>query len=49
MTKGWRLDALPEMQLGKVSLDGKSQLITLTESGKQGVEVRKGAINAGCR
>ncbi|MEQ1486474.1 hypothetical protein [Methyloglobulus sp.] len=44
MTKGWRLDALPEMQLGKVSLDGKSQLITLTGSGKQGVEVRKGAI-----
>ncbi len=44
MTKGWRLDALPEMQLGKVSLDGKSQLITLTGSGKQGVEVRKGTI-----
>ena len=44
MTKGWRLDALPEMQLGKVSLDGKNQLITLTASGKQGVEVRKGTI-----
>jgi hypothetical protein len=44
MTKGWRLDVLPEMQLGKVSLDGKSQLITLTGSGKQGVEVRKGTI-----
>ena len=44
MTKGWRLDALPEMQLGKVSLDGKSQLITLTGLGKQGVEVRKGTI-----
>ncbi|MBK8816768.1 MAG: hypothetical protein IPN42_15240 [Methylococcaceae bacterium] len=45
MTKGWRLDALPETKLGKVSLDGKSQLITLsTESSKEGVEVRKGAI-----
>jgi hypothetical protein len=44
MTKGWRLNALPETQLGKVSLDSKSQLITLTGTGKQGVEVRKGAI-----
>ncbi|MEQ1546842.1 hypothetical protein [Methyloglobulus sp.] len=44
MTKGWRLDALPETKLGKVSLDGNSQLITLTGTGKQGVEVRKGAI-----
>ncbi len=44
MTKGWRLDVLPETKLGKVSLDGNSQLITLTGTGKQGVEVRKGAI-----
>jgi hypothetical protein len=44
MTKGWRLDALPETQLGKVTLDGNSQLITLTGTGKQGVEVRKGSI-----
>jgi hypothetical protein len=44
MTKGWRLDALPETQLGKVTLDSKSQLITLTGTGKQGVEVRKGMI-----
>jgi hypothetical protein len=44
MTKGWRLDALPETQLGKVSLDGNSQLITLAGTGKQGVEVRKGMI-----
>jgi hypothetical protein len=46
MTKGWRLDALPETQLGKVNLDGVSQLITLQPgSGKQGIEVRKGAIS----
>jgi hypothetical protein len=44
MTKGWRLDALPDTKLGKVSLDGNSQLITLATSGKQGVEVRKGMI-----
>ncbi len=44
MTKGWRLDALPETKLGKVSLDGNSQLITLSNDGKQGVEVRKGTI-----
>lgn len=44
MTKGWRLDALPETQLGKVALDGNSQLITLANTGKQGVEVRKGTI-----
>lgn len=44
MTKGWRLDALPETQLGKVTLDNNSQLITLSDTGKQGVEVRKGAI-----
>jgi hypothetical protein len=44
MTKGWRLDALPETKLGKVSLGGNSQLITLTGSGKQGVEVRKGMV-----
>ena len=45
MTKGWRLDALPETKLGKVALDGNSQLITLADTGEQGVEVRKGMIN----
>ncbi len=44
MTSGWRLDAFPETKLGKVSLDGNSQLITLSTAGKQGVEVRKGMI-----
>ncbi len=46
MTKGWRLNALPEMQLGQVALDGNSQLITrLPDSKLQGVEVRKGNLN----
>ena len=46
MTRGWRLNALPETKLGQVTLDGKNQLITrLKKSSKQGVEVRKGMIN----
>ncbi|CAA9891302.1 conserved membrane hypothetical protein [Candidatus Methylobacter favarea] len=45
MTSGWRLNALPQTQLGKVTLDGNSQLITRqTGTAKQGVEVRKGLI-----
>ena len=45
MTNGWRLNALPATQLGKVTLDGNNQLITWqTGTQKQGVEVRKGQI-----
>ncbi|MDD5579570.1 MAG: hypothetical protein PHY16_09860 [Methylobacter sp.] len=45
MTSGWRLNALPQTQLGKVTLDGDSQLITRQAgTDKQGVEVRKGLI-----
>ena len=45
MTHGWRLNSLPEIQLGQVMLNGNSQLITQLPEGKvQGVEVRKGAI-----
>ena len=45
MTNGWRLNALPATQLGKVTLDGNNQLITWqTGTQKQGVEVRKGTI-----
>ncbi|MBF6647851.1 hypothetical protein [Methylobacter sp. BlB1] len=43
MTRGWRLNALPRTQLGKVMLDGQSQLIT-RDADKQGVEVRQGRI-----
>ncbi|MBL1264779.1 hypothetical protein [Candidatus Methylomicrobium oryzae] len=46
MTRGWRLNALPELKLGKVALDGSDQLITRLEgSGKEGVEVRRGIIS----
>ncbi len=45
MTKGWRLNALPETQLGRLTLDGNSQLITQqTGTDKKGVEVRGGAL-----
>ena len=45
MTRSWRLDALAETQLGRVELDGQSQLITrLSSADKQGIEVRKGVI-----
>lgn len=45
MTRDWRLDALPQTRLGRVTLDGNNQLITQqTGSDKQGVEVRKGDI-----
>lgn len=46
MTSGWRLDALPETQVGQVKLNGKSQLVTRSiETSKKGVEVRKGDVN----
>ena len=45
MTHGWRLNSLPEIQLGQVMLNGDNQLITqLPDNKDQGVEVRKGAI-----
>ncbi|MDD5322545.1 MAG: hypothetical protein PHD43_18410, partial [Methylococcales bacterium] len=45
MTRGWRLNALPKTQLGKVTLDGNNQLITQQPgTDKQGVEVRKGML-----
>ena len=45
MTSGWRLNALPATQLGKVTLDSNNQLITQQAgTDKQGVEVRKGMI-----
>ncbi|MEI8573474.1 hypothetical protein U737_01350 [Methylomonas sp. LW13] len=44
MSRDWRLNAVPELGLGQVQLDGQSQLITQLADGKQGVEVRRGAI-----
>lgn len=45
MTNGWRLNALPETQVGQVKLNGRNQLVTTSIiSGKQGIELRKGTI-----
>ncbi|WP_340120875.1 hypothetical protein [Methylobacter svalbardensis] len=44
MTRGWRLNTLPQTQLGRVTLNGGNQLVTQDKSGKQGVEVRSGTI-----
>ncbi|MDO9214837.1 MAG: hypothetical protein Q7U23_13540 [Methylococcales bacterium] len=45
MTSGWRLNSLPETQLGKVTLNGSSQLITKHgATNKEGVEVRNGSL-----
>lgn len=45
MTKGWRLNALPETSVGQVKLNGQNQLVTTSiDTRKQGVEVRKGNI-----
>jgi hypothetical protein len=44
MTRGWRLNTLPQTQLGRATLNGGNQFITQDSSGKQGVEVRTGSI-----
>lgn len=45
LNRGWRLNALPATQIGKITLDGDSQLVTLEPgTNKQGVEVRKGHL-----
>ena len=43
MTRDWRLNAAPEVQLGQVLINGQNQLITQFGS-EQGVEVRRGDI-----
>jgi hypothetical protein len=47
-TRGDRLDALPETQLGRVMVGGQDQLITrLTENGPAGVELRQREVRVG--
>lgn len=46
MTRGWRLETLPSIDLGRVDIDGEPQVIThLPGSTQKGVEVRRGMIN----
>ena len=45
MTRDWRLDVLPEQQLGSVEVEGAKRMITrITGDGPQGVEVRQGNL-----
>lgn len=46
VTRSWRLEADPELQLGQVVLDGQPQVITrLPDDAGAGVEIRRGALN----
>jgi len=48
MTRAWRLEVQPGMDLGQVVIDGVPQLITtLPDSGQTGVEVRRGVLQLG--
>ncbi len=44
MTRDWRLNVLPQIQLGQVLLNGQNHLITRMGDNPQGVEVRGGDI-----
>lgn len=44
MSRDWRLNVMPEMQLGQVLLDGQNQLITQLNQ-QPGVEVRRGELH----
>ncbi|WP_417615116.1 hypothetical protein [Oceanisphaera sp.] len=46
MNQGWRLETRPELQLGRVAIDGQAQFITQQpESEQVGVEVRRGQLD----
>mgnify|MGYP000273452689 CR=1 FL=1 len=46
MSKGWRLNAVAETQVGQVKLNGQPQLVTKAiENDKVGIELRKGQVN----
>ncbi len=46
VTRSWRLEAAPELQVGMVTLDGQPQVITrIGEGSGVGVEIRRGALN----
>lgn len=44
MSRDWRLNALPETELGQVLLNDQNQLITQLNEQQHGIEVRRGAI-----
>jgi hypothetical protein len=44
MTRDWRLNVLPEQQLGTVEVEGAKRMITRIGDGRLGVEVRQGNL-----
>jgi hypothetical protein len=45
MNRDWRLNLMPQIIAGKVSLNNQAQLITLSKNNQSGVEVQNGKIN----
>ncbi|MFV2061700.1 MAG: hypothetical protein ACC653_13530 [Gammaproteobacteria bacterium] len=46
MTRDWRIESQPELQLGRVTIDNQAQFITqLPNSKNKGVEIRRAVIN----
>jgi hypothetical protein len=46
LNDGWRLNASPDLALGRVSINGKDQLVTFsTDNTSGGVEIRQGKVN----
>ncbi|MGE0334872.1 MAG: hypothetical protein AB7O21_02580 [Gammaproteobacteria bacterium] len=45
MTRAWRLDAAPQLALGRVTLNGEPQFVTTRDGVGQGVEVRRGTVD----
>lgn len=46
LKKSWRLEAAPEVKLGRVAVDGQDQFLTvLTTGGPSGLEVRASGVN----
>ena len=44
MTRAWRLEAGPGLELGSVALNGEAQFVTTLDGQQRGVEVRRGAV-----
>ncbi|MFO0577237.1 MAG: hypothetical protein U1A78_24800 [Polyangia bacterium] len=44
LSRGWRLEVNPPMELGRVATQNKDQLITRGETGRSGVELRQGRV-----
>ena len=46
MSQDWRLSVQPDLRLGRISVDGKPQLVTRMEKdGSEGIEIRQSDLN----